>query len=238
MFSGNNICVHAAPDLLDRRDDLHIVPVGTVNNEGINAVLVQKFGPGGIERPDRCATRRLPFASRVAFGYWRFSRMSCIVIIPINFPFLSTTGSARPCRVHNLESLSASMSSGAVIGFFVMIFVIFHRRASIRSPARHGGSRLPMIFPLPTTGSPPMLYWCHQAFGIGNRCAVFDKHVHRARWFLCLLDIDDFRSSRSGVILRWITPIPPSRARAIAIVASVTVSMCSRDKRDIHTDIF
>jgi hypothetical protein len=83
-----------------------------------------------------------------------------MVMIPTSLPRLSTTGRRSTLLEYMISrAFSAVISSSAVIGFFVMIAVIFSFLRLVPMARISRRLTIPMIFPLPITGSPPMLYW-------------------------------------------------------------------------------
>src|SRR6266545_869048 len=176
--------------------------------------------------PTAAATRRRPAESLVACGNCSLLAKSLTVIRPWSRPASSTSGSfSTLCWRSRASAPSLLTPTGAVTrGILVMM-----SRTSAPLSVTKRVSRLVTMPssapPLPTTGAPEIRYRAHSASTsrsvssgeqvIGLVTIPASERLTRSTWAAC---------SSIGR-LRCSTPMPPWRAMAIAIRASVTVSM-------------
>ena len=176
--------------------------------------------------PTAAATRRRPCGSFVAFGNCSLLVKSLTVIRPRSRPAASTSGSfSTLCRCSRLSASSLVTPTGAVISG---ILVITSRTLAAGSVTNRMSRLVTMPTRMPsgsTTGTPEIRYLPHSPStwrSVSSGLQVIGLVI--------IPDSDRFTRSTcmawsSSERLRCSTPIPPSRAIAIAIRASVTVSM-------------
>ena len=125
-----------------------------------------------------------------------------------------------------LMASSAVISSLTVIGRFVIIVSTVSALILWITPRTSRRDTIPTSFPFgPTTGTPPMP--CISIRFATNPIVVsgVTYRTSRSITFSAFLTRSTKATSCSAVQFRCKTPIPPARARAIAIADSVTVSM-------------
>src|SRR5216117_1689825 len=178
--------------------------------------------------PTAAATRRRPCWSLLASGCRRRLKMSLMVMRPFRMPCASTTGSfSMRCCARIRSASSRVVPTGAVTSRSLVIASRIGRSSS-RSNWRSRLVMIPTSRPASSTiGTPEM-----RNRSISRTASRTGRSGPRVMGWRIIHD--SLRLTRStsaawrsiGMFL-WITPIPPSRAMAIAISASVTVSMAA-----------
>ncbi|OQA07627.1 MAG: hypothetical protein BWY65_01813 [Firmicutes bacterium ADurb.Bin373] len=175
--------------------------------------------------PTAAATIKRPLLSFAALGYWRVFSISFIVISPRSINLSSTIGSFSILYFFRISfAWSTVVPCGAVTRFsFVITSSTFLVKS--RSKRRSRLVRIPTSFPFTVIGTPDIRY-----LSINTRASLTRLSGERkigSDMMPCSERLTRSTSSdwRSIGIFLWITPIPPSRAIAIAILDSVTVSM-------------
>ena len=177
--------------------------------------------------PTAAPARSRPIRSLHALGYFFSFSMSLMVIRPVRWPFLSTTSNfSIRCWCSSCLESSREIPSVTVTRFSLVITseTFFSRSVSNRK------SRLVTI---PTswspfvTGTPEMRYFPIKASTSSTFCS---GRIVTGSTIIPLSDFLTLSTSMawlSMLILRWIKPMPPSRAMLMAVSASVTVSMAA-----------
>src|SRR6266853_1130058 len=178
--------------------------------------------------PTAAATRSRPCWSLLASGCWRRLKMSLMVIKPRRMPCLSTTGSfSMRCLPSRRSASSIVVPTGAVTSLSLVIASLMGR-SSWRSNCRSRLVMIPTSLPASSTiGTPEILKraisWVASRTGRSGPSVIGFRIIPDSLRFT--------RSTsaawRSMDMFLWITPMPPSRAMAIAMSDSVTVSIAA-----------
>src|SRR3989475_10256305 len=177
--------------------------------------------------PTAAPTRRHPCSSLHASGYWIRLAMSLIVIRPLSSKRSLTTRSfSIRCWCRISRALSSVVPSGAVIRFSrVMTWEIL--RSMRVSKRRSRLVTMPTSLPLLVTGMPEIRY--SSMILCASRIVWSGEIVTGFR----IMPLSDFLTLSTSAAwsaaesTRWMIPMPPSRAIAMASRASVTVSMAA-----------
>src|SRR5881396_758141 len=178
--------------------------------------------------PTAAATRRRPCWSLLAWGCRRRLKMSLMVMRPLRTPCSSTTGSfSMRCFARIRSASSSPVPTGAVTRRSLVIASRIGRSSS-RSNCRSRLVMMPTRRPASSTiGTPEM--WNRSIRRTASRSGRSGPRVIGCRIIPDSLRFTLSTSAawRSTGMFLWITPMPPSRAMAIAISDSVTVSIAA-----------
>src|SRR5207247_2383500 len=192
-----------------------------------SATAVNCGTPAASPSPTAAPTRKRPCSSLHASGYWIRLAMSLIVISPLSSKRSLTTRSfSIRCWCRISRALSSDVPSGAVMRFSrVMTWEIL--RSMRVSKRRSRLVTMPTSLPFLVTGMPEIRY-CSMIL-CASRMVWSGEMVTGFR----IMPLSDFLTLSTsaawsaGESTRWMIPIPPSRAIAMASRASVTVSMAA-----------
>ena len=176
--------------------------------------------------PTAAPTRNLPCESLQASGWAFFFWISLKVISPLRMPPLSTTGSfSILCCWRRLSALSSVVPTGAVTRFSSVItseifcfFFGWNRRSLL--------VRMPTSFPAAEMIGMPEIWYLRIVSSASP--TVWSGRIVTGSMIMPLserLTLSTCSACAAIAMFLWMTPIPPSRAMAIAIAASVTVSI-------------
>mmetsp|Transcript_65260 Transcript_65260/g.185246 ORF Transcript_65260/g.185246 Transcript_65260/m.185246 type:complete len:283 (-) Transcript_65260:283-1131(-) len=193
--------------------------------------------------PMLAATRNCLFASLVASGYSAFFLRSVRAIRATRKPVFETMGSF-PFLVLWMISFAACSStpSSAVTSSSTLVMTWLTEvplRSLTKSQSRRvtNPSSLDPILPSEVTGKPVKPHVDRTSSSSASAVVGFTQMGSVMKPLLYFLTFVTSSTWSSMDILLWMTPMPPSRAMPIAILASVTVSM-GLETRGVFNVIF
>ena len=170
-------------------------------------------------------TSRRPFSSRAELGYTSAFSMSLMVIRPLRRKSLSTRGSFSILWRRRISLASSKvMPSGAVTRFSLVITLSMSWFMSVSNFM----SRLvmmPISFPLSQMGTPEMRYLAISSSASARVWPGASQKGLVMTPFSLRLTISTCSACWLIDMFLWMTPMPPSRAMAMAMRYSVTVSI-------------
>ena len=176
--------------------------------------------------PSAAPTNKRPILSFTAFGNALSCKISRYVIKPINFPCLFTTGNFSILYWRKIFSaFFKSVPSGAMTKFSLVITSLTLRLRSV-SNLKSRLVKIPTnLFVLSTIGIPPILF-SFINFKASPIVAVTSSVMGSTIMPLSLrFTLRTCSACLSILMFLCKMPMPPSRASAIAKLASVTVSI-------------
>ena len=190
--------------------------------KSINADTLSKvFSP----TPTAAATNSLPCLSTAANGKFSFFKISFTVINPQSEPLLLTTNNFSIRYFCKTILASVRVVPCFTVTKFSLVIRSETRRSKFVSNLISLLVRIPINFPSSTTGTPEILNLAIisraslivllEVIVTGSNIIPLSERLTRSTSMACF----------SMDIFLWITPIPPSRANAIANLLSVTVSI-------------
>ena len=170
---------------------------------------------------------RRPFLSLAELGYLVLFSISLMVIRPHSSYLSFTMGSfSMRWRARMALASSSVVPTGAVIRFSLVITSPIWRLSSV-SKRRSRLVRMPTRRLFSVMGTPLMRYLLIISLASAIRCVGDRKKGSVITPCSLRFTLSTCAACSAMVIFLWITPIPPSRASAMAILASVTVSMAA-----------
>ena len=177
--------------------------------------------------PMAAPTSRRPFSSRAELGYTSAFSMSLMVMRPFRWKSLSTMGSFSTLWRRRISLASARVvPSGAVTRFSLVITLSMSWLISVSNFM----SRLvmiPMSLPLSQMGTPEMRNLAISSSASAKVWPGASQKGFVMTPFSERLTISTCSACWLMDIFLWMIPIPPSRAMAMAMRYSVTVSMAA-----------